>query len=209
MPQRLCVSGKKQAIFLAACCRFRLDDVRQTRDGNFHTVHNKVAAVVPDVFKLEAGHHEREVDAQPEASRLARIPCAHQIVRVGRQEEIAVLCGEHGTGGRREVVCACNADHGKADRTPAELTNETTKLVVHHLSALCALIVSTEVRLRAVHPALIRSGLILGKGFDLGDVIEIVLRKRHGSHLFGKLRKRVQNAERPLGVGVHGAILLR
>ena len=95
-------------------------------------------------------HHEREVDAQPEAGRLARIPCTHQIVRVWRKEEIAILCGEHGSGSGREVVCARYANENKSNVVADEVAHELPKLVAHDLQPMDAAIVIEEFRLSLV-----------------------------------------------------------
>ena len=97
------------------------------------------------------------VRPQREAGLIARIPCTRQIVGIRREEEMSILCGDHGSGSGREVVCTRYANENKSDVVVDEVAHELLKLVAHALRLLHAAIMIEELRLRLMTRRLIGS----------------------------------------------------
>jgi hypothetical protein len=65
-----------------------------------------------------------EAAPELETGGIARTPDAHEIVRIRRQKEIAVLRGEHRRTTKRVVVRSRDADDHETDRLCVQACNE-------------------------------------------------------------------------------------
>ena len=151
LPQRFCVRRQKQAILLAAGRRFRFHDVGQPGNRNVDTIDDEHTPFVPDGFEVETGHDERQIDLEiapgrsderpPSDNRIgdelivtsgfAGIPGPHQVVGIGREKEITILCGEDRRAARREVVCAGHTNQNKTDSVCGQFARDWRKVIGH------------------------------------------------------------------------------